>query len=122
MMMQARERVNRGYNNGFRKNETKLEYQARLRTAAQFIAYHIANNPIQFNIREEDTLLTKDSLSLKGSSFNNWLLSDLVVDDAALADSSAYAQSRSIIGDATNTPKTSFFIFISVLRCVVCLL
>lgn len=45
MMMQARERASGGYNNGFRKSETKFEYQARLRTTAQFIAYHIANNP-----------------------------------------------------------------------------
>lgn len=45
MMMQARERANGGYNNGFRKSETKLEYQTRLRTIAQFIAYNIVSNP-----------------------------------------------------------------------------
>lgn len=45
MMMQAKERAKGEYNNGFRKSETKLEYQTRLRTIAQFIAYNIANDP-----------------------------------------------------------------------------
>jgi hypothetical protein len=59
--------------------------------------------------------LLKDSLSLKGSSFNTSLFKVIVAGEASFGDSLALTVFKRNIGDAAKILKASFLIFISIL-------
>lgn len=84
MMMQAKSRENGDFNNGFSKTETQLEYQKRLQTTAQFIAYNIVVNPSINCIALQEAPVNEVDLQVFTQALNECLPSEWKVQFASL--------------------------------------